>query len=133
MAKSSSRQNPPQSRFVLVFHSQVTLCMSYIKRCAFHLKAIKHCKNASNTYFFAASGPSTNHPLKHMFHHFFSPGHKNLRKLHKHLGKVPKTSCTCHFSCTFLSSPPSHPSRWGECLIYFSLLATNILENSTSI
>ena len=120
LAKSSSSQNRPQSHFPLVFHSQVTLCMFYIKKVALQLKARKHCKNAVKTPFFGASSPSKNHPWNAFFSPdhkkrkgryvcpflmlmFFSPGHKHLGKLYR---QVPKTSCTWRFSCAFLSCPP---------------------------
>ena len=46
---------------------------------------------------------------------FFSPGHKLLGI---HQRQVPKTSRTWRFSCALLPPPSSHPSRWGECLIF---------------
>ena len=56
-----------QIAFYMVFHSQVTLCMFYIKKVTFLLKAIKHCKNALKTPFLEPQALQTI-TLKRIFH-----------------------------------------------------------------
>ena len=49
--KAARGKNRPQPQFPFIFHNRDTLCMPYIQKEAFQLKAIKHCTKMNETPF----------------------------------------------------------------------------------
>ena len=96
----------PIAFYIGFSQSSHTLHVLYQKMC-FSVESNKTLQKCNQTPFFCSNRPFKRSTPEAHFLSFFGPGHKHLRKLYKHLGKVPKTSCTCRFSCAFLSCPPS--------------------------